>query len=533
MCSCCELHARRDASWLGYPGPVNPDDPATRERTVFDSLEPNAHDRVRAPSLLARLLETGLRRDDPRLQEVFRALEDADEQAIDFDAFSSVIGPCRVLVERALAGRLVIPDFEAFTQQIAGMYTAARAREDGRLPSYIPQLARVDPDQFAVSICTIDGQSFSIGDAGVEFSVQSCGKPLNYCLALEQFGVDEVHRYIGREPSGRGFNELSLDGGGKPHNPMINSGAIMACALIQRGRELADRFEYVLDSYRQLAGGRKIGFSNSVYLSERRSADRNFALGYLMREHQAFPDGTDLIETLEFYLQCCSIEANSETLAVIAATLANAGVCPTTGQRVLAPSTVQSCLSLMSSCGMYDFSGEFAFTVGIPAKSGVSGAIIGVVPNVLGFCTWSPRVDEHGNSVRGIEFCRRLVETYNFHAFDTLTGRTTKQDPRLRRAQEFADEIGQLTWAASFGDLKGMRQLIARGVDPERGNFDGRTALHVAAAEGHLRVVEYLLGLDVDPRPVDRFGNTPLDDARREGHELVAALLEQHATRRH
>jgi glutaminase len=252
-----------------------------------------------------------------------------------------------------------------------------------------------------------------------------------------------------------------------------------------------------------------------------------------MREHRAFPDKTPLIETLEFYLQCCSIEANTEVMAVMAATLANAGVCPTTGQRVFKPKTVQDCLSLMSSCGMYDFSGEFAFTVGLPAKSGVSGAIIGVVPNVMGFCTWSPRLDEHGNSVRGLDFCRRLVETYNFHAFDNLTGMSEKKDPRLSRAQEFADEVGQLTWAASFGDLKGIRQLIARGVDPERGNFDERTALHLAAAKGHLEVVEYLLSLGVNPRPVDRFGFTPLDDARREGHEEVMRLLAERETRRH
>jgi glutaminase len=509
------------------------EDPVTRERAVFDSLEPDAHDEVRAPSMLGRLREAGLRDDDPRLQEVLASLEAADEQGIDFDAFSTVIGPCRVLVERALAGRLAIPDFPSFKAEIQALYEAARERREGKLPTYIPQLARVDPERFAVTICTIDGQLFSVGDAQIDFSVQSCGKPLNYCLALEEHGEDMVHHYIGREPSGRGFNELSLDPDGKPHNPMINSGAIMACALIQRGRDLADRFEFVLDSYRNLAGGRKVGFSNSVYLSERRSADRNFALGYLMREHRAFPDKTPLIETLEFYLQCCSIEANTEVMAVMAATLANAGVCPTTGQRVFKPKTVQDCLSLMSSCGMYDFSGEFAFTVGLPAKSGVSGAIIGVVPNVMGFCTWSPRLDEHGNSVRGLDFCRRLVETYNFHAFDNLTGMSEKKDPRLSRAQEFADEVGQLTWAASFGDLKGIRQLIARGVDPERGNFDERTALHLAAAKGHLEVVEYLLSLGVNPRPVDRFGFTPLDDARREGHEEVMRLLAERETRRH
>jgi glutaminase len=514
------VRSGRDDPTLMFDG-----EPSSRERAIFESLLPDAGT-IRAPTLHERLLEAGLRSDDPRLHDMFGALERDGEQQLEFADYSSRIGPYRVLIERALSGKLVIPDFAQFCGEISTMYEQTLGNEQGTLPEYIPQLTRVDPNQFGVAICTIDGQMFSIGDARTDFCVQSCGKPLTYCLALEEHGGELVHRYIGCEPSGHGFNELKLDARGKPHNPMINAGAIMASALIQPGKDLADRFDYVLDAWHQASGGRRIGFSNSVYLSERRSADRNFALGYLLREHKAFPEGSDLIETLEFYLQSCAIEADTEAMAIIAATLANAGMCPTSGQRVFGPETVQKCLSMMSSCGMYDFSGEFAFAVGLPAKSGVSGAIIGVVPNVLGFCTWSPRLDHHGNSIRGLEFCRRLVQTYNFHAYDTLTGLSGKQDPRLARAQAMANEVGQMTWAASVGDLSSIRQAVARGVDPERGNFDARTPLHVAAAGGHVDVVDYLLALGVDPRPVDRFGNTPLDEARREGHAQVLARLE-------
>ncbi len=501
------------------------DEPNSRERAIFESLLPSAG-AIRAPTLHERLVEAGLRPDDPRLREVFATLERDREQELGFADYSSVIGPCRALIERALSGKLVIPDFTEFCREVATIYEQTQANRAGVLPEYIPQLTRVDPEQFGVAICTIDGQMFSIGDAQTEFCVQSCGKPLTYCLALEEHGVEVVHRYIGCEPSGHGFNSLELNAQSKPHNPMINAGAIMAGALIQQGKDLADRFDYLLGVWHRAAGGRRIGFSNSVYLSERRSADRNFAIGYLLREHKAFPEHCDLIETLEFYLQSCAIEADAEAMAVTAATLANAGVCPTSGQRVFGPQTVQKCLSMMSSCGMYDFSGEFAFAVGLPAKSGVSGAIIGVVPNVLGFCTWSPRLDHHGNSIRGLEFCRRLVQTYNSHAYDTLTGLSGKRDPRLARAHAVANEVGQMTWAASFGDISSIRQAVARGVDPERGNFDDRTALHVAAAGGHVDIVEYLLSLGVNPRPVDRFGHTPLDEARREGHAKVVELLE-------
>ena len=361
--------------------------------------------------------------------------------------------------------------------------------------------------------------------AYVDFCVQSCCKPINYCLALEEHGEEKVHAHIGREPSGVGFNELKLNAEGKPHNPMINAGAIMCCSLVRPQLDIADRFDFVMDRWRALAGGTKAGFSNPTYLSERATADRNFALGYHMQERKAFPKGTNLVETLEFYFQCCSIEQTCESMSVVAATLANGGVCPLTGEQVLNPHTVQSCLSLMSSCGMYDFSGEFAFTIGLPAKSGVAGAVMVVVPNVLGVVIWSPRLDRVGNSVRGIAFCRGLVERFNFHAFDILTGLSEKTDPRRNRTQQASDELVALIWAASKGDLWAVQQSSERGVNLEAADYDGRTPLHLAASEGHENVVRYLLGRGVNPRPIDRWGNTPLDDAKRGNHATVVVAL--------
>jgi glutaminase len=193
---------------------------------------------------------------------------------------------------------------------------------------------------------------------------------------------------------------------------------------------------------------------------------------------------------------------------------------------------VQSCLSLMSSCGMYDFSGEFAFTIGLPAKSGVSGAVMLVVPGLMGICVWSPRLDEHGNSVRGIEFCRKLVAEYNVHVFDSLVtgrGRTSKRDPRRKKNQTQTEAVLALTWAASQGDLNEVRALIAAGVEPGTADYDGRTPLHLAAAEGQPEVVRYLLAAGADPRPVDRWGGTPLSDAEGNGHPGIAALLREYA----
>ena len=219
-------------------------------------------------------------------------------------------------------------------------------------------------------------------------------------------------------------------------------------------------------------------------------------------------------------------------LAVAAGSLANAGVCPLTEDPVFTPGTVQSCLSMMSSCGMYDFSGEFAFTIGLPAKSGVFGAVMLVIPGLMGIGIWSPRLDEHGNSVRGIEFCRKLAAAYNVHVFDSLhadRGQAGKRDPRRKKNQAQIEAVVALTWAASQGDLDEVRALIAAGVQPGTADYDGRTPMHLAAAEGQLQVARYLLAAGADPRPVDRWGGTPLTDAEAGGHTEIAALLRLHA----
>jgi glutaminase len=514
----------------------------SRERRLFDVLRTAGNDAVEWAALPRALRQAGLRLDDPRLSDSLKRLETVhppevvDRKPLTYDEFVNVVKPNILVIERALQQSLVIPSFDAFTREIDEIVEQTRTNRRGQVANYIPQLGRVDPEQYGVSLCTIDGQRHSVGDAAAPFCTQSSCKPINYCLALEEHGEEAVHRHIGCEPSGHSFNELTLNQKRRPHNPMINAGAIMSCSLIKPDLAVADRFDYVLDMWAKLAGGKRPGFSNPTYLSERRTADRNFALGYFMREHGAFPEGTDLVDVLEFYFQCCSLEVTTDTMSIVAATMANGGVCPVTGLRVFRPDTVQKCLSLMYSCGMYDFSGEWAFRVGLPAKSGVSGVIMVVVPNVLGLCTFSPRLDELGNSVRGIEFCRQLVASYNFHNYDNLAGGIHgKKDPRLGRDHVRRTLLVDLCWAASEGDLTGIRRLVVQGVDLSEADYDGRTALHLAASEGRDHVVEYFIEQGIELSPVDRWGNTPLDDARRGGHAKVVSLLGDtgRGTRRH
>lgn len=478
------------------------------------------------------LLETfgnaGMLRSDPRITRLFKALEGMPEQ-IDFDQFQILHNCSPALFEKVLNGQMAVPQFADFCRELERIFSETAENVDGKLADYIPQLARVNPEKFAMSVCTIDGQQFSIGDSSDFFCVQSCSKPITYLLALEENGEADVHNYVGTEPSGKTFNELTLNSKGRPHNPMINAGAIMSGSLIKRGQTSSDRFDYVMSKWRELAGQMKVGFDNAVYLSERQTGDRNFALAYFMREKKAFPADVELLDVLDFYFQCCSIEVTSQAMSVMTATLANGGTCPLTGVKVFRSDYVKNCLSLMSSCGLYDFSGEFAFRVGIPGKSGVSGAIFLVVPNLMGIAIWSPRLDDLGNSVRGVDFCKRLAARYKLHAFDSMVGlRDDRLDPRRNLYQSRYGGVVAFCAAAKEGDLVEMRGLIARGLDPNSRDYQERTALHVASRYKRLAVVQYLVEMGVDVNAVDSWGHTPLDDAIAAGDSAIVSLLREH-----
>jgi len=496
---------------------------------MFSALDLDADGLISIKDLFEKLREAGILENDPRISQIAQSLQHFPSSQINFAQFKLLASSNSGILKNIIQKRLAIPDFHLFCQDIFTIYQKVKPNHKGHVATYIPQLARVNPEYFSVAVTTVSGQRFSLGDAKTLFCLQSVNKPINYCLALEEHGTDLVHKHIGREPSGKGFNELSLNSTGLPHNPMINAGAIMCCSLIRPEMNLADRFDFILQSWQRLSGNGQLSFNNPVYLSERETADRNFALGYFMREKGAFPPHTNLVQTLEFYFQCCSIETDTESLSVVAASLANGGICPITGDKILSPITVQHCLSLMGSCGMYDFSGEFAFTIGLPSKSGVSGAIMLVIPNVLGLAIWSPRLDQLGNSVRGIEFCQKLVDLYNFHVYDNiLVGASNKKDPRLKKNSSQIEAVVQLCWAASQGDLCEVQNLIANGIDPNWADYDGRTALHLAACEGHAHVVKYLISQNANISATDRWKSTPLFDAKRENKLDVVKIIESY-----
>lgn len=301
---------------------------------------------------------------------------------------------------------------------LEAIFAETRSEQRGRVAQYIPQLAKARPERYAVAACLLDGTQAAWGEADQAFCLQSVCKPINYWLALEALGEEKVHQHVGFEPSGSVFNALTLNQQGLPHNPLINAGGIMCCSLIQPERPLSERFALISETWQALTGGATPGFDNAVYQSERQTADRNYALAHFMRENGAFPPQTDLQETLELYFQCCSLTLNVQDLAVVAATLAHGGTCPLTGQTLCQPRTIRNVLTVMSTCGMYNYSGEFAFRIGLPAKSGVSGGLMVVVPGLMGLALWSPPLDENGNTVRGVAFCQELVQRLPLHVYE-------------------------------------------------------------------------------------------------------------------
>src|SRR5262245_6921820 len=244
------------------------------------------------------------------------------------------------------------------------------------------------------------------------FTIQSISKPFTYGLAIEDRGLRMVLQKIGVEPSGEAFNSISLaPDTGRPRNPMINAGAIVASSLV-RGTSAAQRLERLLGVFSAHAG-HPLAVDEVVYASERETGHRNRAIGHLLRNFEVLTGDPD--EALDLYFRQCSVAVDCRDLAVMAACLANGGTNPLTGDRALRADVVPHVLSVMTTCGMYDSAGEWVFRVGLPAKSGVSGGVLAVLPGQLGVAVFSPRLDAHGNSVRGVQVCTDLAEAFGLH----------------------------------------------------------------------------------------------------------------------
>jgi glutaminase len=298
---------------------------------------------------------------------------------------------------------------------IDDLYSKYKSLQDGVVANYIPELAKVDPELFAISIVNVNGEIYEVGDYQQLFTIQSISKVFAYGLALMDHGRDYILTRVGVEPTGDAFNAIVLDEQSKrPYNPMVNAGAIATTSLI-KGSDATERLNRMLDMFQRYIG-RDVFVDISVFTSERTTGHRNRAMAHLMLNFGMIDKPID--EALDLYFQQCAVMVNCHDLALMAATLANKGVNPTTNKQAIQSSYVKDILSVMYTCGMYNFAGEWAYKVGIPAKSGISGGIIAVVPNKMGIAVFSPRLDARGNSVRGVKVCEELSQHLGLHLFE-------------------------------------------------------------------------------------------------------------------
>ena len=297
------------------------------------------------------------------------------------------------------------------------LYDKHRTNSEGQVATYIPELSKVPPDEFGMCVVSANGRMFEAGACDRLFTIQSISKPFTFALAMDEFGADQVLTFVGVEPSGDAFNSIELHGlTNRPFNPMITTGAITVTAMLH-ARHGGRTFEHILERFSTIAG-RPLSVDEDVYESERRTGHRNRAIAHLLLNFGVVHDEAEA--ALDVYFRQCAIQVTSRDLAMMGATLANMGCHPVTGRSAFSISYVKDVLSIMFTCGMYDYSGQWAYRVGVPAKSGVAGGVMAVVNRQLGIGTYSPRLDRFGNSVRGTEVCIDLASRLGLHVFDCV-----------------------------------------------------------------------------------------------------------------
>lgn len=278
----------------------------------------------------------------------------------------------------------------------------------GHVATYIPELACADPDRLGIYISSDSGPDIYAGDCFIPFTMQSVVKPMILLLAIMDSGIEQVRALVGVEATGKPFDAFNYSDQaltGAHINPMINTGAIALCTLIH-GDSYDEKFARLLTLTRTLAGNPSLDVDQAVYLSEKSTGNKNRALAYMLKAYGMIHDPVE--DILDCYFRACSILVTCQDLANIARIFAHHGTDPRTGQSLFSPECARYVNATLATCGMYDGSGEFALRVGFPAKSGVGGGIMGVIPRRMGIGVYAPALDKHGNSVAGVQALARL-----------------------------------------------------------------------------------------------------------------------------
>ncbi|MFH8872641.1 glutaminase [Streptomyces griseus] len=392
--------------------------------------------------------------------------------------------------------RPIIPDY------LAEVLEQVEPDVSGAPAAYIPELAEADPERLGAAFATVDGRVHGAGDIDVPFTIQSISKPFAYALALADRGFGTVLAKVGVEPSGEAFNEISLESGtGRPLNPMINAGAITVHSLVaEAGSGHAERVRRVLDGLSAFAG-RRLETDERVCASELEHAHRNLAIAHMLRGHDILTE--DVRAVVDGYTRQCSVLVTTRDLAVMAATLANRGVNPLSGEQVVPEGVVRQVLSVMFSCGMYDAAGDWATQVGIPAKSGVAGGLIGALPGRIGIATFSPRLDSHGNSVRGVSLFERFSSDMGLHVMEVPSaGRAAVRSSHVLGGGPDALRVLELQGGIGFaGAERVVREVLDTDPREARVAID-LTRVHAIDDVARRMVLEIARRLTLDGREV-------------------------------
>ncbi|XP_074489499.1 glutaminase liver isoform, mitochondrial isoform X1 [Sebastes fasciatus] len=510
-----------------FPPQQSPSKRRAAADVLFDSFASDG--KININQFFEAIWSSGLHRSDPRLRECFfhlRKLQDA-EGSVDRNTFHRCITGFVSLILKALQGRFVIPDFSTFTEETQKLFSRCRQLSSVQEK----EKETMDSTKWGVSICTVDGQRLSLGDWAGSLVLGEVSWPLVYGVAVDLLGSDLVHRYVGVEAYSRHDSPFTLTKTGIPHSPLTETGAIVTTSLLQLAGRLCaeeeEKYDSVLNVIRRLCNKEHASLNCTSYQSSRKASVRLHSLSFYLQEKKCFPDKADINAALDLMLQCASTEITCESGAAMAASLANGGLCPLSGDQVLSPAATRSMLSMMQVAGMKDYSTTFHYKTSVPAVSGSHGSLLAVVPGVLGLMAFSPETDACGNPWRAVHFCQELISTFQLHSFDIRTPFRQILAYRQWKAESEGYQIMNVLLAAFKGDVQAMRRYFLSGADVNAVDYDGRSALHVAAAEGHAEVIRFLLqNTGANPALKDRWGSSPLQEARRHNKDAAVQLLQ-------
>nr|XP_046166369.1 glutaminase liver isoform, mitochondrial isoform X3 [Oncorhynchus gorbuscha] len=451
---------------------------------LFDSFASDG--RVGMNHFFETVWSSGLHRSDPRIKDCYfhmRKLQDEDG-TVDRNTFQRCVTGFVSLILKALQGRFVIPDFSTFTDETQKLFMKCK-----QLSSVKQEKDSRDSAKWGVSVCTVDGQRLSLGDWAESCVLGEVSWPLVYGIAIDQLGVDNVHRYVGVEEFSKYDSPFTLTKQGVPHSPLIETGAIITTSLLQLaaslGAEEEEKYESVLNAVKRLCNKEHANLNCTSYQSLRKDSIRLHALSFYLQEKKCFPETVDINATLDLMLQCASTEVTCESGAAMAASLANGGLCPLSGDQVLSPSATKSMLSMMQVAGMNDYSRIFNF--------------------------------------------KELISTFQLHSFDIRTPFRQVLTYRQWKAESEGYQIMNILLAAFKGDIQSLRRYFLSGADVNAVDYDGRSALHVAASEGHSEVIRFLVeNTGTNYSLKDRWGNTPMQEAMKHSHGPAAQLLKKY-----